>query len=69
MYFFFFLNPLIILNIIYFHRYFDETDRSFTLGVIIQMKMQKHGEQISEISNKATMELNIENVNDLSNLT
>lgn len=47
------------------YRYFDETDRSFTLGLIIQMKMQKHGEQISEISNKATMELNIENVNDL----
>jgi hypothetical protein len=28
----------------------------------MQMQMQKYGDQISEISKKATMELNIENV-------
>lgn len=28
----------------------------------MQMKMQKYGDQISEISKKAKMELNIENV-------
>lgn len=28
----------------------------------MQMQIQKYGNQISEISNKATMELNIENV-------
>jgi len=30
------------------------------------MEMQKYAEQISEISNKATMELNIENVIDIA---
>jgi len=45
-----------------FNRYFDEADPGFTLELIMQMQMQKYGNQISEISNKATMELNIENV-------
>ncbi|XP_026819508.1 dynein heavy chain 2, axonemal-like [Rhopalosiphum maidis] len=42
-------------------KYFNETDPSFTLELIMQMQMQKYGNQISEISSKATMELNIEN--------
>ncbi|XP_025195967.1 dynein heavy chain 2, axonemal [Melanaphis sacchari] len=42
-------------------KYFDETDPGFTLELIMQMQMQKYGNQISEISSKATMELNIEN--------
>lgn len=44
------------------NRNFDETDAGFTLELIMQMQMQKYAEQISEVSNKATMELNIENV-------
>jgi len=45
-----------------FYRDFDETDPSFTLEQIIQMEMQKFEDQISEVSNKATIELNMENV-------
>lgn len=44
------------------YRYFDETDPNFTLELIMELEMQKYADQISEISNKATMELNIEHV-------
>lgn len=37
-------------------------DPGFTLEKIIEMQMQKYAEAISEVSNKATMELAIENV-------
>lgn len=34
----------------------------------MQMQIQKYGNQIGEISNKATMELNIENVKVIQHL-
>lgn len=57
-----FLNQFFIKKFLFFVRNFDETDSSFTLELIMEMEMQKYADQISEISNKATMELNIENV-------
>lgn len=39
---------------------FDETSEDFTLDAIIRMQMHNFAEQISEISNAATMELAIE---------
>lgn len=41
-------------------REFDETSEDFTLDAIIKMQMHNFAEQISEISNTATMELAIE---------
>ncbi|KMR01925.1 dynein heavy chain axonemal [Lasius niger] len=41
-------------------RDFDETSEDFTLDAIIKMQMHNFAEQISEISNAATMELAIE---------
>ncbi|XP_071580099.1 dynein axonemal heavy chain 2 [Temnothorax nylanderi] len=41
-------------------RDFDETSEDFTLEAIIRMQMHNFAEQISEISNAATMELAIE---------
>ncbi|XP_011862155.1 PREDICTED: dynein heavy chain 2, axonemal [Vollenhovia emeryi] len=41
-------------------RDFDETSEDFTLDAIIRMQMHNFAEQISEISNAATMELAIE---------
>lgn len=47
---------------------FDENSEDFKLEAIIEMKMQDYAEQINEISNAATMELQIEtglkNIND-----
>lgn len=39
---------------------FDENARNFNLEAIIGMEMQNFAEDINEISNAATMELNIE---------
>lgn len=50
------------IKLYFLNRYFVETDPDFTLEKIMQMEMQKYGDQINEISNRATMELNIENV-------
>lgn len=41
-------------------REFDEMSEDFTLDAIADMQMQNFSEQISEISNTATMELEIE---------
>lgn len=41
-------------------RDFDETSEDFTLDAIIKMHMHNFAEQISEISNTATMEFAIE---------
>lgn len=41
-------------------RDFDEMSEDFTLDAIIRMQMYNFAEQISEISNTATMELAIE---------
>ncbi|XP_078053365.1 dynein heavy chain 2, axonemal kl-2 [Augochlora pura] len=41
-------------------REFDETSESFTLELIAEMQLQNFAEQISDISNSATMELAIE---------
>ncbi|XP_046821789.1 dynein axonemal heavy chain 2 [Vespa crabro] len=41
-------------------REFDETSEDFTLDAIADMQMQNFSEQIAEISNTATMELEIE---------
>lgn len=43
-------------------RSFNETDPDFTLEAVMRLEMQKYSDQISEISNRASMELNIENV-------
>ena len=41
-------------------RDFDETSAEFTLDTIAEMELQNYAEQINDISNSATMELNIE---------
>ncbi|XP_017886409.1 dynein heavy chain 2, axonemal [Ceratina calcarata] len=41
-------------------REFDETSADFTLDAIAEMQLQNYAEQISDISNSATMELAIE---------
>lgn len=46
-------------------RDFDETSDAFTLEVIAEMQLQNFAEQISDISNAATMELAIEVVSKL----
>jgi len=58
----FYIKYFAFTKILYIYRYFDETDPDFTLELIMEMEMQKYADQISEISNKATMELNIERV-------
>lgn len=55
-------NYLYVKYNLFLIRHFDETDPSFTLEEIIKMKMQKYEDKINEVSNRATMELNIENV-------
>jgi len=45
-----------------YYRNFDETNPNFTLELIMKIQMQIYEDQISEISNKATIELNMENV-------
>ncbi|XP_050531221.1 dynein axonemal heavy chain 2 isoform X2 [Daktulosphaira vitifoliae] len=40
---------------------FNENDETFTLEIVMQMGMENFENEISEISNKASMELNIEN--------
>lgn len=46
-----------LLNLI---RKFDETN--FTLEKLVKVKIQNFSEQIIEISNKSTLELDLENV-------
>lgn len=40
---------------------FDENSENFKLEVIVEMNFQKYDEEIVDISNAATMELQIEN--------
>lgn len=47
-------------------RDFDEQSPEFTLDAITEMEFQNFAEQISDISNSATMELAIEIVSDYS---
>lgn len=42
------------------NRSFDENSPDFRLEAIIAMRMQEYAEQINDISNSATMELQIE---------
>lgn len=46
-------------------RDFDETSKEFTLELIAEMQLQNFADEISEISNAATMELAIETVSKL----
>lgn len=46
---------------IFYNREFDQNSEDFKLELIMRLNFQAYAEDISEISNAATMELNIEN--------